>query len=1489
MKKVISLILAFTLVFGIISFNAYAISESDFPIKSTTVFCETDFSKMSEGELLRKSTAKAGLEVVDKTEKGDFVGAIDPYDSGNMCTAITALQSTGARLGYKISPLDMSSFTVEYRTMAETASKTSSVTSFGYYGMESTKGATIASFTGNTWTYVKADFLVTENKINVYSKNTKGGAYTLKKSVDYTFSERLDIRFFANGSQGITSYFDDIKIYTYDRAPSDNSAVFLSSTFDDLKSGTDINSNNSAWTPAGAASFKVTDTALLNRSGNGGKLTASKSSEAVASASFIKSGYTHFSVTAFVYAVESASGYVLVFDSESSPAARADVSGDGKWHFVRFDIDEKSKYVRVMKDGVLISFEESEFAPGESYNIKLASSAGGSVIFDSVYAFDDDLSVSPDGEFDITKFVYNPAGVIQMRNILRNSHPRILITDFKEIYDKIRTDGIAKRYYELNFATAESKYSAEPTPFEIYQRPGSYATMLTTSTRLENAVMTFSCVYNIEKERIKAGDCTYEYVLSRGYSADTYGSEENAINEYKNHVEGYKARALEEIYNAGTYPTWLPETTLCLSEAANGVSIGYDWLYNYTTKEEHDRILDILVRYAASPFVQSYKNIKYGGWQTGKNNRTLVNAGASISLASSIYDIYPDAAEFIVQGAITAIPYGLEPYKYDGAFPEGPSYWSYSTDYYCIGQSILLSMIGDGETVPEYMKLYETNKGLDTTGDYFVNFNGPLGSFNFCDCSYAYASDSAMYYLAKLYNKPEYAAYNRALENRANATGLDSICSLVWLDTKSADIRDIEKLSLDKVYDNEAESSTVFLGASFRSSFDSEDASWAAIRGGANNSSHGYPNGGTFTFESHGVRWALLQDRHNYDDRSNFYNRRAEGCNTVIVNPSDNSATQSSSAFVKVLEHKESENNAWAILDMTKTNVALSSAKRGILLGDERQNLVVQDEFYAKEPSEFYWFMHTHAAYDDINIAADGKSAVLTIGDERLYIHLNDIDNKGLKLDKMASLPLAPKDKWLEGEAENVYVDPKAAEPVPKYGYKLFVHAENTESFKLSVELVPLDKGENVPSGSVMKYFPMSDWKNTDFEAVYPKRATVYEDIDTSWYQPSKTEYEISTLKQLAGLSYLVCKEGISFEGKKIRLTEDIDFSEKCGVWMPIGTATHPFSGTFDGNGKSILNFKENTQKNFFGLFGVCENATVKNFFMKKVSIDGGYCAAAAVAAAFGSDIENVSVEGEITGTYYIGGIAGSLENSRITNCVANMYIYAKPIVTYRSNGSGFVGGIAGYASESKIANSLSYGETKNLTGVKQMNGRIAGLSAFSELENVFYPKLSGLAVPTYKYSSYEDMGIYQYNWSSGRIISPEGINSTTSQMLSEYAEKNGYSGWTSGTIPDIVVASPDRRNNKRFTLSNESISKNTVSVDVKNVSDATAGTFILCAGYKDGVMVSYKMQYVTLSAQATQTVSLELDKGGFDTVLIFPWATLSGMYTNGNTVTLKK
>ena len=168
-----------------------------------------------------------------------------------------------------------------------------------------------------------------------------------------------------------------------------------------------------------------------------------------------------------------------------------------------------------------------------------------------------------------------------------------------------------------------------------------------------------------------------------------------------------------------------------------------------------------------------------------------------------------------------------------------------------------------------------------------------------------------------------------------------------------------------------------------------------------------------------------------------------------------------------------------------------------------------------------------------------------------------------------------------------------------------------------------------------------------------------------------------------------------------ITLDTDIDLTGK--EWTPIGTGySNKYTGTFDGGGHTIKGLTVTTNDQFVGLFGSIGNAgTVKNVMMEDVQITSNPSSGFAGGVAGYSDgtIENCSVSGSVSGTVYVGGVAGQTNSSAtLTAC------YATGNVTIEINPAKNIAGgsLVGMNAESSL---LACYATGNVTSTGSSTG----------------------------------------------------------------------------------------------------------------------------------------------------------------------------------------
>ena len=216
------------------------------------------------------------------------------------------------------------------------------------------------------------------------------------------------------------------------------------------------------------------------------------------------------------------------------------------------------------------------------------------------------------------------------------------------------------------------------------------------------------------------------------------------------------------------------------------------------------------------------------------------------------------------------------------------------------------------------------------------------------------------------------------------------------------------------------------------------------------------------------------------------------------------------------------------------------------------------------------------------------------------------------------------------------------------------------------------------------------------------------------------SNYEVSNANGLRYFAQSV-NSGTSYAGKTIVLTDDIDLA---GVeWTPIGNASAKFSGTFDGNGKTISNLKitrglENIGANsYIGLFGVTtSSAVLKNFTVNNADVSGSLNVAVVLGGGGGAEakISNVHVSGkiEVYGYWYVGAILGK-GYSTIENCSV---IGDSAETSYVRITGGYAGGVVGYMGEGN--NQINGCTVKNIT-VKGASNGVGGVSGILHYGNM--------------------------------------------------------------------------------------------------------------------------------------------------------------------------
>jgi len=122
--------------------------------------------------------------------------------------------------------------------------------------------------------------------------------------------------------------------------------------------------------------------------------------------------------------------------------------------------------------------------------------------------------------------------------------------------------------------------------------------------------------------------------------------------------------------------------------------------------------------------------------------------------------------------------------------------------------------------------------------------------------------------------------------------------------------------------------------------------------------------------------------------------------------------------------------------------------------------------------------------------------------------------------------------------------------------------------------------------------------------------------------------------------------------------------------WMPIGTSSNPFAGTYDGGGFTITNLKINRAgTSYCGLFGSLAGAAVRDLDLEDADVRGAQYTGVLAGMANATLLENIHATGSVGGGSDTGGLAGRLASG----CDVNFVSFAGSVA-----GGGSTGGLAG-------------------------------------------------------------------------------------------------------------------------------------------------------------------------------------------------------------------
>jgi hypothetical protein len=425
-------------------------------------------------------------------------------------------------------------------------------------------------------------------------------------------------------------------------------------------------------------------------------------------------------------------------------------------------------------------------------------------------------------------------------------------------------------------------------------------------------------------------------------------------------------RARREMLAVAAFVDWNPGHYLDVAEMTAGLAIGYDWLFNDLPVAERKTLRAAIVDKGIAQARHGHKTFKY------TNNWNQVCIGGMVLGALAVEEDEPGLVRDLFATARKDVFIGLDPYKPDGAYPEGPGYWSYGTSY-----SVLLIAALRTCGMADWGVLGAP--GFARSAEFYAHSIGPSGKhFNFADGNEGQELPSSVVYLARELNQPSLLAPKREMIRRSQGVSERfAPLSVLWWPVAAGGHA----------------APLAFVGqgpqpaAIWRSSWSDPNALWFAIKGGGAAYNHAHMDAGGFVLDMDGLRWAKdlgIQDYNSLESRGiDLWNMKQDSSrwkvfrlgsdahNTITIGGRPHSATAMASLHMT--------NEREASIDLTQVLGVKLATRRARFTGDAVE---IDDRVEGVAPdSDVRWAMCTEA-----EIRIEGDTAMLSQKGKTLHV-----------------------------------------------------------------------------------------------------------------------------------------------------------------------------------------------------------------------------------------------------------------------------------------------------------------------------------------------------------------------------------------------------------------------------------------------------------------------------------------------------------------------
>ena len=535
---------------------------------------------------------------------------------------------------------------------------------------------------------------------------------------------------------------------------------------------------------------------------------------------------------------------------------------------------------------------------------------------------------------------------------IHTGHPRLMMTS--NMVEVLRTNlltdfWLADRYHRQK--KRADRFLTEPV--STYQLKGGDR-LLDTSRRVLGRVTTLAIVYHIENDR------------------------------------RYFDRCWAELDAAAHFQDWDPRHFLGTAEMTAAVALGYDWLYDAWSSEQRQILRQAIINHGLKPGLHDYHSV-LSEFPARVNNWNVVCNGGLALGALAVAEDAPDIAGEVLARGLASAPRCLSRFGPDGAWFEGPMYWGYATFYEAMYLGSLETACGTDFGLGDL-------PGTDHAGWFPVYCNGAAGGpFNFADAEEdpEPRAGPQLLWMARRFHEPRYAQYQKDCQ-----TGRGSALEMLW------------GLGIERQPWQTTDPDRYFRGvevATMRDRWDDTNGWFVGFKAGSNGVDHSHLDVGTFVLEAKGVRWAIDLGPDDYDlpgyfnnkQRWTYYRLRAEGHNTLVINPGAG-PDQNLKGSGRITAFTSAAPGVELAADLTGVYPAAERVTRSLSFV-RGKSVRLSDEVRLGQAGEVWWFVHTRA---QVKPSADKRTLALTQAGRSLTLRLLEPASARFETGPAKPLPL---------------------------------------------------------------------------------------------------------------------------------------------------------------------------------------------------------------------------------------------------------------------------------------------------------------------------------------------------------------------------------------------------------------------------------------------------------------------------------------------------